>query len=168
MNINSTLELPYKLIDIGDRNERFIFAFKCFDENQTEYSIQAGGVTGKFEITYKCSGIESNFECDLTIGNLYYFYIELDTAYDIKFCKDSVAILKDCSETLNRTKLMFRFDKLGHCFVEGCFKNKGNNYRSSISFEDIEIDQTFIPDILISLEKFFDELKRIQGHSKFY
>ena len=77
IKVESNLELPYNLIDIQDGEKRFIFLFKCFDDNQTEYSIQAGGVTGKFEVTYKCCGIDSNFECDITIGNLYYFYIEL-------------------------------------------------------------------------------------------
>lgn len=166
--IDSALELPYKLIDIDIGDERFVFAFKRFDEDQNEYSIKQGGVTGVFEITYKCKGIVSNFECDITIGNLYCFYIELGHAYDIQFCNDSAVILRNYGETLNRTKLVFRFDKLGHCFVNGYFKNKDNRYRSSINFENIEIDQTYIPKILVSLEKFFVELKRIQGHSSFY
>ena len=80
IEIDSILELPYKLIDIGDSDEQFVLAFKCFEENQTDYSIQTGGATGNFEITYKCSGIDSQFEIDITIGNLYYFYNELKTS----------------------------------------------------------------------------------------
>ncbi|MDO4863630.1 MAG: hypothetical protein Q4A05_05610 [Ruminococcus sp.] len=164
--IESTLELPYKLIDICRGYEHFVFTFKRFDENQSEYSIKNGGVTGDFEISYECKGVKCNFECDITIGNLYYFYIELDNAYQC--CKNSIAILNNYGETLNRTKLTFRFDKLGHCFISGFFKNKENSYRSGIIFDDIEIDQTYIPEILVSLENFFTELKRIQGHSNFY
>ena len=41
IKVESNLELPYNLIDIQDGEKRFIFSFKCFDDNQTEYSIQA-------------------------------------------------------------------------------------------------------------------------------
>ena len=58
-DIETTLELPYTLIDIGEDEERFVFAFRRFDENQTDYSIQAGGLTGKFEVMYRCKGMES-------------------------------------------------------------------------------------------------------------
>ncbi|MCC3351432.1 hypothetical protein [Ruminococcus albus] len=166
IEIDSILELPYKLIDIGDRDEQFVLAFKCFEENQTDYSIQAGGVTGKFEVTYKCCGIDSQFEIDMTIGNLYYFYVELDNAYECLPGSDPVAILKNYG-TLDRTDMTFRFDKLGHIIVSGSFKNKNNNYKCAVAF-DMQIDTSYIYDILHSLKYFFDELKRIQGHSNFY
>jgi len=167
IEIESNLELPYNLIDIRDGEKQFIFSFKCFDDNQTEYSIQAGGVTGKFEVTYKCSGIDSKFECDITIGNLYYFYIELENVYECLPGIEPVAVLKNYGETLNRTNMTFTFDKLGHCKVDCCFKNASDRYNSGIFFE-LQIDMSYIYDILNSLEKFFDELKQIQGHSKFY
>lgn len=165
--IESAFELPYKLIDIRDGSERFVFAFNCFDKNQTEYSIQAGGVTGRFEVTYKCRGIDSQFECDITIGNLYYFYIELENMYECLPGIEPIAVLKNYGETLNRTNMTFRADKCGHFIINGCFKNKENGYKSGIIFET-KLDTVFIYDILNSLEKFFDELKRIQGHSNFY
>ena len=166
IEIDSILELPYKLIDIGDSDEQFVLAFKCFEENQTDYSIQTGGATGNFEITYKCSGIDSQFEIDITIGNLYYFYNELKNIYECLLGIDSVAVLKNYG-TLNRTDMTFKFDKLGHIIVSGSFKNKSNNYKCGVAF-DMQIDTSYIYDILHSLKYFFDELKRIQGHSKFY
>ena len=167
IEIDPAFELPYKLIDIRDDSEQFILAFKCFDKNQTEYSIQTGGVSGIFEVTYKCCGIECQFECDLTIGNLYYFYIELENVYECLPGIEPVAVLKNYGETPDRTNMTFRFDKLGHCIISGLFRNKSNCYKSGIIF-DISIDISFIYDILGSLEKFFDELKSIQGHSNFY
>ena len=63
--------------------------------------------------------------------------------------------------------MTFRFDKLGHFIVSGYFKNKNNMYKSGIIF-DIKVDTVFIYDILRSLKRFFDELRRIQGHSNFF
>lgn len=166
IEIESTLELPYKLIDIKDGSGQLIFAFKCFDDNQTDYSIQEGGVTGKFVVSYKCCGIDSLFECDITIGNLHDFYIKLKNVYECLPGIEPLAVLKNYG-TLNRTDMTFRFDKLGHCFVSGYFKNESNDYKSGIIF-DIQIELSDIYDILHSLERFFDELKRIQGHSNFY
>lgn len=167
IEIISELQLPYKLIDINEGEEQFVFSFKSFEPKQTEYSIKSGGITGVFEITYKCIGIESQFECDITVGNVYDFYVGLDYAYDIQFGKDTVAVLKNYGDTLDRTNLTFTFDKKGHCILNGDFKNKNTQCKSGISFE-FEIDQTYIPEILRSLENFFSELRRIQGHSVFY
>lgn len=166
IEIENTLELPYKLIDIKNGSEHLRLAFKCFDDNQTDYSIQAGGVTGEFVVSYKGRGIDSLFECDITIGNLYDFYIELKNIYENLPGIEPFAVLKNHG-TLNRTDITFRFDKLGHCFVSGYFKNKSNGYKSGIIF-DIQIELPNIYDLLHSLEKFFNELKRIQGHSNFY
>ena len=167
IEIESNLEFPYELIHIQDQEKQFIFSFKCFDDNQTEHSIQTGGVTGKFEMTYKCRGIESQFECDITIGNLYCFYIELENVYECLPGIEPVAVLKNYGETLNRTNMTFTFDKCGHCIVDGCFKNMYDGYNSGIIFE-FQIDMSYIYDILNSLEHFFDELKRIQGHGNFF
>ena len=103
----------------------------------------------------------------ITIGNLYYFYIELENVYECLPGIEPVAVLKNYGETLNRTNMTFTFDKLGHCNVNGCFKNASDGYNSGIIFE-LQIDMSYIYDILTSLEIFFDELKRIQGHSNFY
>ncbi len=167
IEIKTNLDLPYKLIDISENDEQFIFSFKSFDPKQTEYSIQSGGVTGAFEITYRCKGIESQFECDITVGNVFDFYHDLDYAYDIQCGKDTAATLKNYGDTLNRTNLSFTFDKKGHCVVVGNFRNKNTQYKSGITFE-LQIDQTYIPEILRSFELFFAELRRIQGHGVFY
>lgn len=166
--IESAIELPYNLIDINTGSEHFIFQFNAFDDNQTDYSIKRGGITGKFNIIYQSKGINCNFECDITVGKVYEFYISLDNAYDIMSCKNSVALLKNYGNTLNRTNLTISFDNKGHCFANGCFKNKDNNYKSGVIFS-FEIDYyTYITDILNSMEIFFQELRRIQGHSNFY
>ena len=49
-----------------------------FDSDQSNHSIEKFGVTGTFEVTYCSGGISSKFECDMTIGNLYDFYIQLE------------------------------------------------------------------------------------------
>lgn len=165
--IESVIELPYNLIDINTGSEHFIFRFKAFDDNQTDYSIKTGGVTGKFNIIYQSKGISCDFECDITVGNVYDFYISLGNAYDNISGKDPAALLKNYGNTLNRTNLTIGFDNKGHCFVEGCFKNKDNYYKSGVIFS-FEVDQTYITEILDSMEIFFRELRRLQGHSNFY
>lgn len=163
--IESTIELPYKLIDIDTGRENFIFLFNEFDDNQTDYSIKMGGVTGKFRVIYQGKGINCNFGCDITVGNVYEFYMSLDNAYDA-LGKNSVAILKNYG-TLNRTNLTINFDNKGHCFVDGYFKNEDNLYESGIFFS-FKIDQTYLIESLNSMKTFFQELRRIQGHNDFY
>lgn len=163
--IEKSLQLPYKLIDIDNCGEHFIFAFKKYDESQDEYSIKLGGITGDFELTYKSLGLECQFECDITVGNVYDFYRELEYAYQAS--KNTEAKLKNYGNILNRTFLQFRFDKLGHCILIGNFKNKFTQYRNGVTFE-IEIDQTYVAKILSSLKFFFEKLKSIQGHDTFY
>lgn len=160
------IELPYKLIDINTGGEHFVLQFNSLDDNQTEQSIKTGGLTGKFGIIYQAGGIDCNFECDITVGNVYEFYVSLDDAWDILFGKNAVAVLKNYG-TLDRTNLTVSFDKRGHCLVDGFFKNKNNQYKSGISFS-FEIDQTYITDILNSMKTFFTELIRVQGHKVFY
>ena len=165
-DINSILKLPYKLIDISDGTERFVLSFKEFDKGQTGHSIKKGGVTGSFEVTYRCSGIDSRFECDVTVGNLYYFYIELENVYECLPGTEPAAVLTNYGTT-DRTDMTFRFDGAGHCQVSGRFMDKENGYKSGVIF-DICMDVSYIYDILGSLKEFFDELKRIQGHGSFY
>lgn len=164
--IESTLELPYNLIDIDAANEHFIFRFNTFDDNQTDYDIKMGGVTGNFGIVYKCSGTECSFGCDVTVGNVFDFYKSLDNAYDIMFGKNSSAFLTNYG-SLDRTNLTIKFDNKGHCFADGNFKNADNQYKSGIFFS-FEFDRVYVQYILSSMDKFFTELIRIQGHNKFY
>lgn len=164
--IESTIKLPYNVIDLDTGNEHFILQFYSFDD-QSDHSIKIGGVTGKFSIKYQSKGINCNFRCDTTVGNVYVFYMALDNAYDILSGKNAVAILKNYGETLKSTELVFTFDKFGHCIVDGNFKNKDNQYKNGINFS-FELDQIYITDILNSMEIFFQELRRIQGHGNFY
>lgn len=163
--IKSPFELPYKLIDIFSGDESFVLEFTRFDEGQSDYSIQAGGVTGQFGIVYKGRGIDARFECDLTMGNLYAFDYALDTSYDIMFGKNSSAVLCDYSEP-NHTFLEFVFDEKGKCHVKGDFKNQENFYHTGLQFE-FDIDQIFIPEILAAMDTFFTELKKIQERGTF-
>lgn len=164
---NDTLALPYNVIDItGKRDEQFILTLKRFREGQDERSIQNNSIEGEFEVTYRSRGIQSTLECDITIGNLYYFDYDLDTAYDINFGRNATAVLE--SYTPGRTKLVFRFDENARCFVSGSFKNKGDGYKSGISFEDLEIDAVYVSSTLGSLMDFFPKIKKLQGHSNFF
>ncbi len=164
--IESCLELPFKLIEIDKGGEQFVFAFKCFDDDQSDYSIEMGGVTGKFEIAYRGLGVNGGFLCDLTVGNVYQFYLDLENAYNIQLGKDIKVTMHDYSE--DRTMLTFSFDKTGHCDVGGFFKNDENGCRNGICFDEIEIDQTEIPPMLSAMKKLFNELERIQGHCTYY
>ena len=162
--INSKLELPYRLIDIEEADENFIFQFNEFDDKQTDYSIRTGGVTGKFGIVYSGKGMECSFDCDITVGNVYDFYISLENAYE--YIKGGRAMLSNYG-SLNRTNLSVAFDGKGHCEVTGKFLNKDNFYKSGISFS-FSLDQTHISDILLKMDTFFKELYRIQGHHRYY
>lgn len=164
--IETMLELPYRLIDISTGNEHFVFEFKEFDKNQSDYSIMSG-ITGKFGIIYQCRGIESSFDCEITVGNVRDFYISLENAYNVSLGKNTVSVLKNYGEILNRSNLMIKFDHKGHCVFEGDFKNQYNCFKCGINFT-FELDQSYIPKILNSFHTFFSELIRIQGHDTFY
>ncbi len=167
IEIESRLELPYAVIDIRNGEEQFILSFSSFDEDQTEHSLQAGGVTGRFDVTYKCRGTDCHFECDLTTGNLYCFYLELDDALDGLPGTKPIAILENYGGSQERTKIVFSHDKTGHWFVSGNIRNKGNNFRSGIFF-DIPVDVSIVSETMVSLKRLFDELERIQGHRNFF
>lgn len=164
MTIETKLEFPYVLIDISEWDEHFIFQFNEFDSNQTDYYIRTGGVSGNFGIVYSGKGMECSFECDITIGNVYDFYIALENAYE--YIKGGKAVLANYG-SLNRSNLSVAFDGKGHCEVTGKFLNKDNFYKSGINFS-FSLDQTHINDILIKMEIFFKELRRIQGNNIYY
>ncbi len=166
VEIDSNLELPYKLIDLHEEGEEFSLSFKDFDSDQSNHSIEKFGVTGTFEVTYCSGGINSQFECDMTIGNLYDFYIQLENVYECLPGIEPIATLENYG-SLNRASMTFNFDKKGHVIINGKFMDSKNEYKSGIIFEK-EIDTVYITEILTSLNIFFEELKRIQGHGKFY
>ena len=151
--IECKLELPYKLIDIGFGDERFVLSLR---------SVNCGrSVCCDFEVCYRCGGIESRFACDLTPSDVYCFYIQLDDAYDIHFGRESAAVLE--SSANGRTKLRFAFDGKAQCTVSGSFASRESGYRSGVFFEDMHADLTDIPQIDAALKRFFDEMKRIKG-----
>ncbi|MBQ5311339.1 MAG: hypothetical protein ILP19_04790 [Oscillospiraceae bacterium] len=164
--ITTSLPLPYSLIDIdGMGGEHFALVFKGFAEGQDERSIQRNGILGEFAVSYSCSGMQSSLDCDITLMHLYCFTYDLDTAWDINFNRSSTAVLEHYDP--ERTELIFRFDEAGKCFVKGSFRNKGDGYKSGISFDEFRTDLLYIPYILSSLGDFFDEMRRIQGHGNF-
>lgn len=167
VEIKSNLELPYRLIYIKEGSTEFGLYFKSFDEHQSEYSINAGGVTGTFEVAYSCLGMDCRFECDITMGNLYSFYLQLENVYECLPRVVPIATLENYG-SLERTNLTFKLDKKGHVQVNGRFMNKDANYSSGIQF-DVSMDAFYnITYIINALKRFFEELKRIQGHSNFY
>ena len=167
IEIKSDLELPYELIYIKEGNKQFGLYFKSFDKHQSEYSISVGGVTGTFEVAYSCLGMDCRFECDITMGNLYSFYLQLENVYECLPGIVPIATLENYG-SLDRTNLTFKFDKMGHVQINGRFMNKDAHYNSGILF-DISMDAFYnITYMIKTLKTFFDELKRIQGHSTFY
>lgn len=161
--IDSKLELPYPLIDIENSGEHFIFRFVSFDKGQTEYSIENGGITGQFGIKYAGNGMNCEFPCDITIGNVRDFAVLLEDAYD-KLDIQKVELSN--YGTLDRSYLSISFDKKGHCEISGRFDNKNNMYNSGIRFS-FSIDQSFIASTLHNMDLFFEEIYRLQGHNRF-
>lgn len=169
ITIDSSLELPNKLIDITDvksEQEHFIFQFEKFDENQSDYSIKNGGVTGKFGIIYVGKGMNCHFLCDVTVGNVYDFFIALENLYEGLPGSNTSAVLENYGND-KRTQLSFVGDKRGYFNMNGLFLNKSNNYKSGLTLS-FSIPCEDLSHILISMEHFFQEIKRIQGHNKFY
>lgn len=160
------MELPYPLIDLRMGDEHFVFQCTALG-NQTAREIEAGGVSCEFGIQYQCSGMGCAFRCDITVGNVYEFYLSLDTAYDILFGRNASAVLKNYGDILNRTKLTVTFDKRGHCRMKGHFQNADNHYQSGINIS-FEIDQSYISDMVCAMTRFFEELASIQGNWIFY
>lgn len=163
VTIDSKLELPYTLIDIENSGEHFVFRFVSFDKGQTEYSIENGGITGQFGIKYSGKGMNCEFLCDITIGNVRDFAVLLEDAYD-KLSAEKVELSN--YGTSDRSCLSFTFDKRGHCEISGRFDNKENIYNSGIRFS-FSIDQSFIAGILHNMDNFFNEIYRLQGHNRY-
>lgn len=159
----STPELPFILIDISTDDERFILQFKNFHENQDEHSVRRGGVTGDFEVIYKCPGTETKFECALTAGDLYTFYLELD---NVSEGFDDTAVLEHSENGSKLTEIRVTADKKGHFTVYGLVKNKNNNFKSGFFFEMV-MDSIYLHETFSAFEPFFKELEKIQGNRNF-
>ncbi len=164
VKIDSELELPYPLIDVENSGEHFVFQFVSFDKGQTDYSIENGGITGQFGIKYTGKGMNCDFLCDITIGNVRDFVVMLEDAYDN--LNEGKAELSNYG-SLDRSYLSFTFDKRGRCEISGRFDNKENMYNSGIRFS-FSIDQSYISSILHNADHFFEEIYRLQGHNRYY
>ncbi|MBR5371065.1 MAG: hypothetical protein IK130_02515 [Oscillospiraceae bacterium] len=157
---DSTLQMPRRLLDLGGDAERFVLS--CVGLERRE---NGSGVSGSFEISYQCCGTESRFACDLTLGSLYVFTVSLDYTFDLG-PGDTVVLKNDGVE--DRSELIFRFDHRGHCVISGRFRNQDNGFRSGIFFSGMVIDNIYMNEIILSLEAFFSEIEKIQGHSNFW
>lgn len=157
IKITTGLELPYKIIGLNYNSESFCFYFAGFDEGQSDYSVRTGGVTGKFGIELREKDLNTNFICDLTVENVFYFYRDLQ-----KCCEtlSGEAVLSDYSA--KRTNIAFVFDKFGHCNINGFARNIYSGFNIALRFK-IRSDQSFIPAVLDRLSILFDEIARIQG-----
>ncbi|SEK64469.1 hypothetical protein [Ruminococcus albus] len=161
------IELPCTLIDIGEKDERFTLIFDRFDEGLTEHSVKSHGLSGIFKAVYKCRGMDCCFDIDLTIGNLYYFSYDLDTAWDIYFGRNSKAVLRSYGEPPFGSELIFAFNEIGKCTVSGHFMNSEYGFRNGISFE-MAADNSVISSQIVAMKNFFDKLDEIQGNKNFY
>ncbi len=164
VKIDSKLELPYSLIDVENFGEHFVFRFVSFDKGQTDYSIENGGISGQFGIKYVGKGMNCDFLCDITIGNVRDFAVALDDAYD-KLNGQKVELSNYGSS--DSSYLSFTFDKRGFCEISGQFDNKENMYNCGIHFS-FSIDQSFVASILHNMDYFFEEIYRLQGHNRYY
>lgn len=161
IKVTTKLELPYKIIDLKYNSGNFCFYFAGLDEGQTDYSIKMGGVTGKFGIELSEKDLDTNFICDISVENVFYFYRDLQKCYKTL---SGEAVLGDYSN--KRTNIIFIFDKLGHCNINGFARNIYSGFNIMLQFK-IRCDQSFISDILDRMSVMFNEFARLQG-SKTY
>ncbi|MCL2463138.1 MAG: hypothetical protein FWF44_10770 [Defluviitaleaceae bacterium] len=154
------MELPFFAIRINTGEENFELQLTNIDEYTAE-TLKWGGVSAKFKIIVDVKGIHADFQCCLTVGNLYNFYMQLSERH--KNLQGS-AELKYYSESL--TNIIFTFDKSGHCVICGMVQN-GTYSGNKVGFK-IECDQTFITPVLVSLRTIFTEFAEIQGNYIFY
>lgn len=159
--IDTNLQLPCNIIDLrSTSDEHFVFRFLKFNDGQTDYSVQKGGLTGQFGIEYHGRDLDCEFPCDIAMSNVYEFYHALDDEYD--GMGNGTVILQNYGAE-ERTLVRFNTYKPGHTRVEGRVLNRDTLYQSGIVF-GFDIDQSYIPDIIFAAKTFFDEIHRIQGH----
>ena len=160
MDLLCDISFPYRLMEIN--NGDVFFALEC--KELSSFGSE-DNLSGTFEIIYKCSGMDCHFECDISIGNIYYFYLELDTAYDIMFCKNAKAVLSSYNN--DRTDLVIEFDDKCNCTASGKIRNKSDQYRSGIEFT-MNVEQSDVCDALVSIDEFLIEMHRLKGNMDFF
>lgn len=153
------MDLPYCAIDISTCNGKMRLLVTDVDKAAPE-ALKRGGVTAEFHIQIAVDGINADFNCSISLGNLYIFYIDLQKCYkEVK----GTAVLKDYSERL--TNIAVCFIHTGQCVVSG-FAQNGAYSKNKIEFY-IQCDQTFINQNIKSLKALFDKLAAIQGFYEF-
>lgn len=161
LEINSSLEIPYPLIDIRLGSTNFLLLFLGVDDNQSEYSIKRGGVMGKFGIKFRESGLKADFPVDATVGNIFAFYSDFKNVYE-SLC--GTATLRDYSQ--ERTLISVSFEKSGRCKIVASVKNMFTNANGTLNFE-LCCDQSYLHNTLKKFAVLFDELSDIQGYYDF-
>ena len=153
------MEFPYYAFDISTDDGELKLSVTAIDKGMPE-TLKMGGLTVDFNIQVTVCGINADFKCWISVGNLYIFYTTLQKCYN-NLC--GVAILKDYSEKL--TNISVDFHKTGKCTIYGYAQN-GVYSGNKIEFR-LNCDQTYIDANIKTLKKLFDELALIQGFDKF-
>ena len=158
MEEHNSLALPVRLFAVQNGKEQIALDLLALQPEKDIFR------SGEFAVSYQCEGMDCRFACDLTVENVYYFYTQLDTAYDILFSKNAKAVLQDDRNA--HTQIAAAFDETCRCTVSGEIRNKAVQYKSGIAFS-MQWEQSDVCDTLISLERFFVEFRRIYGKTVF-
>lgn len=153
------MDLPFCVIDISTEQGKIKLLATDIDRGTPE-TLKRGGLTVTFSIQIAVDGINADFDCSISLGNLYTFYVDLRKCHNDV---NGIAILKDYSERL--TNISFCFNHMGQCGVSG-FAQNGAYSKNKIEFS-IQCDKIFIDQSIKSLKVLFDELAEIQGFYEF-
>ena len=150
-----TFPVPFRLFEINTGTVYFAFELKTLDNKTSDQSIKPGII----ECIYRCPGMDCRFPCAISIESLYYFYLSLDTAYDIEYSKNAKAVLD--ADNMESTHIEFAFDDKCRCTISGRIQNKAVPFQSGITVS-FPVEQSDVCDVLTSLESFFRAWK-LQG-----
>lgn len=162
IEIHSEITCPFKLMDFHFETFSFEFLFKEFDKEQSDYAIEHGGVTGIFSVAFNEEGLNVQFPCDVTVGNVYSFFVQLKECYG---SMNGAVVLEDYSK--ERVHMEVIFYNSGQCEVD----IEVANYSSYNSCGKIKVnfqcDQSYWRNIIDNFNIFFTELARLQGYYDF-
>lgn len=161
VSLHTALPLPYTLLELKEGQSCFFLRFLGLEEGQTEESIRLGGISGEFGILFQEPGIDAEFRCWLTIGEVYQFYQALQ---DCLKNLSGEAVLSHCAKEYSFLKV--HFNQKGYGLVEGTFRNHQKpSLTGALSFS-LSCDQTYFS--LSRFERLFAELAQLQGSDKFF
>lgn len=156
--LKDTLPLPYNLIDA--KNSGFKLNYVGLKEGQSDYSLSYG-VEGDFSIEISDIGIEISEICDLTVGNVYSFYKDLEKM--MKNIKGNAVLKEYSGRTIN---ISFNAKSTGKISVNGVYRAKQTELIDKLELS-FEIEPNVLDNSLKHLKTLFDELGKIQGHYNF-